>query len=320
MQSAAVNSKNSSQKRPRLSVGFVLKSMAGRLFLPRHWPDLFERMRKKELTSKAADDPALRLFGQLVPGGFLNYGYHENPALTAEKMCIDDIERAQVRFGERLVNLVTDREQPVLDCGCGLGGLTELLLRAGYKPTALTPNSTQVARVRANYPDVPVIQRRLEQIPLPEYQQAFGTVITSESFQYVTLAQGLEVLGKILRPGGRWILCDYFRSADAVGKSGHRWSEFSAAVQAAGWRTVLMEDITAHVLPTIDYVHMWGRRFGLPVEEFAAARLLRKRPVLHFLLEDVLAKAHERIQHHLEMVDPAVFARERKYITLVLER
>jgi len=304
----------------KVTAGFVAISIASRLLLPQHWAPLVHCLRQPKVRGKSADDAQLKLYGQILPGGFLNYGYSENPSVPPQKMCINDIEQAQVRYGERLVNLVVDKENPVLDSGCGMGGLTGLLLGKGFKPTALTPNRTQIKHVRQVYPQVPMIEGKLEQIPLPQFRHAFGTVITSESFQYVKLAQGLTVIDQILRPGGRWVLCDYFRTEASAHKSGHLWSDFTAALQQNGWRIVSQEDITANVLPTIAFVHMWGSRFGLPVAQFATERLARKRPALHYLLEDLIGKAREQIQEHLDIVDPVIFAREKKYMTLVIER
>jgi SAM-dependent methyltransferase len=304
----------------KVTPGFVAKSIASRLALPRHWPHFWERLRRPKIRGKAADDAQLKLYGHIFPGGFLNYGYSNDPAIRPEQMCVADIEKAQLRYGERLANLVVDLENPALDSGCGMGGLIGLLRQRGCQPTALTPNRTQIRRVQTDYPDVPVIASKLEQIPLPQYRQTFGTVITSESFQYVKLAEGLAVLEQILKPGGRWILCDYFRRQPGTRKSGHLWTDFTAALAQRGWRIVSEEDITAHVLPTLTFVHMMATRFGLPVAQFAADRLERKRPALHYLLADVIATAHHQVQGQLEIVDPTVFAQEKKYMTLVIER
>src|SRR6188508_1286423 len=163
----------------KVTAGFVAKSIASRLFFPRNWSPLMQRLRRPKAKGKAADDAQLKLYGQILPGGFLNYGYSDNPTQPPEKMCLEDIEKAQVRYGERLVSLVVDRENPVLDSGCGMGGLTGLLLGEGFHPTALTPNRTQIKHVRQVYPQVPMIEGKLEQIPLPKFRHAFGTVITS---------------------------------------------------------------------------------------------------------------------------------------------
>src|SRR5262245_50111994 len=118
----------------KLTSGFIAFSIASRLLLPHHWPPLMQCLRQPKARGKAADDAQLKLYGQILPGGFLNYGYSENPSVPPERMCLNDIEQAQVRYGQRLVNLVVDKDSPVLDSGCGMGGLTGLLLRSGYKP------------------------------------------------------------------------------------------------------------------------------------------------------------------------------------------
>ena len=65
---------------------------------------------------------------------------------------------------------------------------------------------------------------------------------------------------------------------------------------------------------------MFGQRFGLPVAQFAVERLERKRPALHFLLQDVIEKLRGNIQSQLDVVDPVIFARDKKYMTLVMEQ
>lgn len=299
---------------------FAAKCIIGRVIVPSNWSPLWDRLRRPKVRGKSADDAQLKLYGQLLPSGFLNYGYSDDPTRPPEKMCLHDIELAQLCYATRLADLVTDREHRILDSGCGMGGLTGLFLQRGLQPTALTPNRTQIKHIRTTYPHVPLIEGKLEQIPLPEFHHVFGTVITSESFQYVNLAQGLAVLEQILRPGGRWILCDYFRSATSTHHSGHRWNEFTTALEKNGWRITYQEDITAHVLPTIAFVNMWARRVGLPVVQFTTERLERKRPALHYILQDLICKAREQLQGHLDIVDPTVFAREKKYLTLVIER
>jgi len=255
-----------------------------------------------------------------LPGGFLNYGYSEDPDITPEKTTIDSIQNAQIRYGERLADLVKDKNGRVLDAGCGLGGLVGLLLQRGLHPTALTPNRTQIRRVREVFPAVPLIEGRLENIPLPEFHHAFGTVITSESFQYMKLSVALDVIKQVLKPGGRWILCDYFRTSAAARDSGHLWTDFTAALEERGWHIVSQQDITPNVLPSIAFAHMFGKRFGLPTAQFAAERLERKRPALHFLLQDVIGKLRSNLQSHLDVVDPVIFAQDKKYMTLVIEQ
>lgn len=295
-------------------------SLAQRALTPRNWGPFIKYLRRRSKSDKGADDAQLELFSQIMPGGFLNYGYSEDPSLPPEKLSLDAIQRAQARYGERLVDLAGGATGPVLDAGCGLGGLVRLLLQRGFAPTALTPNRVQIRHMRTAFPSVPLIEGRLEQIPLDTFRGYFQTVITAESFQYMDLRSAPGIIDKILRPSGRWILCDYFRIGTALGKSGHAWSDFTNALDRQGWRIVSAQDITPNVLPTIAYVGMWGQRLAVPLANYVFAKLERKHPAVHFLFQDLLVDLHKYMLEHLELVDPAIFAREKKYMQLVIER
>ena len=53
--------------------------------MPRNWGPFLQRLRHRNNGHKAADDAQLKLYGQILPGGFLNYGYHEDTSLVAGK-------------------------------------------------------------------------------------------------------------------------------------------------------------------------------------------------------------------------------------------
>jgi hypothetical protein len=190
----------------------------------------------------------------------------------------------------------------------------------GYCPTALTPNRSQIQYIQSKHPSVPLVQTRLEQIPLEKYRRHFNTVITSESFQYVKLSEGLATMEQILAPGGLWILCDYFRTCESMRKSGHRWDDLTRALQNREWKIISERDITRHALPSVGYVYMWGRRVAVPLAGFMLAKLQRKRPALHYLLEEVIDEIQNYLLDQLDLVNPEIFAREKKYMLLVVER
>ncbi len=268
-----------------------------------------------------ASDAQLHVYAQILPGGFLHYGYFDDPSVEPEALSLRDVERAQSRYAEIIVEQVSDRSTPVFDVGCGMGGLLKLLLEEGLSPVALTPDSVQVEYVKQKYPNVPVVESKFEQVPDGMYRNFFGTVITSESLQYMRLEESLAVLGRILRPGGRWIVTDYFRlSEGGERKSGHSWNEFLGKLHDGGWEIVYQRDITTNVLPTLAYFEMWGRRVGMPLFRFSVEKFQRKHPAFYFLLGEAVADLDAYIRDHLKLVDPALFAQEKKYMLLVIER
>jgi SAM-dependent methyltransferase len=277
-------------------------------------------LRKPKALTRGVDDAQLKLYSELLPGGFMNYGHFDPPDVAPERLSLQDIEDAQVRYGQLLIDQIRDRERPVLDAGCGMGGLLRLLIAQGFSPTGLTPNRDQIAFLRSRYSQISLIESRFEAVPADQYAGRFGTVITSESFQYMELQGALEILWRILVPGGRWILCDYFRTGETKRRSGHREADFTAAALSRGWRIVHRRDVTANALAAVGYVHMWGVRVGLPLLRFGLGKLHRKRPALHYLFEDFFEDLSTYLRQELEVVDPEIFRREKAYLLYVLER
>lgn len=311
----------------KLKAGIVAKSIVKRLLDPRHVARAvrLERGRKNgKKDSRASDDPQLALLSKILPGGFLHYGYFDDPDRPPEEISLAEFSRSQRRYAEVLLDLVqdvSDPASPVLDVGCGMGTLSVMLRERGFSPVALTPDRTQVEHIRQTLPDIPVIHSKFEDLPDPEQHAGrYGTVITSESLQYLKLPRALPVMERILKPGGTWIACDFFRTGESRGKGGHNWGDFTKALAEHGWEISYERDVTAHIMPTLRAAHMWGNDIGLPVLDFAVNKLRRKRPALHYILEETLAMLDQVIATNLKEIDPADFARHRRYVLLTMRR
>jgi hypothetical protein len=161
---------------------------------------------------------------------------------------------------------------------------------------------------------------RFEEIDVSANKERFGTVITSESLQYLDQDISLQMIKELLKPNGRWIACDYFRVGDAAEKSGHLWPVFEEKLNKYGLKITSERDITPHILPTIGYVNMWATQIGLPVKDFIVGKLKVKNPGLHYALEGGLPQIEEKIDKNLKTIDPEEFASKKKYMLLVIEK
>ncbi len=288
-----------------------------KLVLPQHLYKVIKHQRNKNNTSRVYDDAQLKLYSNIIPGDFLHYGYFEDVNITPQDISLNAIYKAQLKYAELILDKVTDKVSPVLDIGCGMGGLIKLMLDRGLKPSALTPDKNQVQYIRNKYADVTVFESKFEDMNPLENQ--YGTVITSESLQYLKLDIALPLLKKILKPGGKWVACDYFRIGEKAEKSGHYWEQFVAQVTKAGWKITYEQDITKNVLPTISYVYMWGNDIIKPVKDFAIGKLEKKQPGMHYVLQDVINMVNIKLDKNLEVVNPVTFAANKKYVLLVME-
>lgn len=298
----------------------IAKSVLGRAVHPGHLYKAARLQMSRKAHRHTYDDAQLALYSKILPSEFLHYGYFDDPGRRPEEISLAEVTRAQVRYSELLLDLAGDPRHPVLDVGCGMGGLCRLLKCRSFSPTALTPDRLQVSHIRATQPDVPVVRCKLEDLKTAEYAQKFGTVITAESLQYLKLPRALPVMEQVLRPGGRWIACDYFHTQPSADRSCHEWDEFARKLSETGWRLTFQRDITAHIMPTLAYIHMWAVRFGIPLMQFSFLRLRRKQPALHHILSGALDRLEGLAAANLELIDPVAFARSKKYMLLSMER
>jgi len=291
-----------------------------RLFSPRHAVETLRRVFWKKKRNTAWNNSQLALYSGILKSDFLHYGRFE-PGTTPESLSIEEITRAQKRYSEKLLELIGPEHQPVLDVGAGMGGISRMLLERGITPVPLTPDRAQIDYISRTYPAVELIPERFQNVDWSGSRDRFGCVLTAESCQYFSLDQAFTTVPSILRPGGRWVVCDYFRrNGSSLEASGHLWSDFRARAEAPGWSVVHEEEITEEVLPGLAYIAMLGERFVHPIYEFLQARLQRNHPALHYLLEDVFALQDERYERGRAIVDPDLFRSEKQYMLVALEK
>ena len=263
----------------------------------------------------------LQLYSRMLPGDFLHYGYFDDPDTPAEEISFADLQRAQLRYAQKLIERIGVPGAPVLDAGSGMGGMLGLLRSAGHDVTGLTPDRIQVDHIRRAYPDVPVLRCRFEDTPVDRFKAYFDTVIHAESVQYMDSESVFAVLDKIVAHSGTWIVADYFRvGRSRTNRSGWRLDSFRDRVRACGFEITDETDITDHVLPTLAFARLLADRIALPALDFAHDKLRAKYPGLHYVLEDVADRVRGAAVRSAEVLDPAVFAAHKRYMLMSLRR
>jgi len=298
----------------------LLRSVLGRVLHPAHlWKAAVMQYHRKA-TKRLYDDHRLELYNKILPSDFLHYAYFDCTSTEPESMSLSSITTGQARYAQLLIDLAGDVADPVLDVGCGMGGLSRMLTDRGFSPTALTPDKIQAAYIAKMQPGTPVIRCKLEKLPTADHTCKYGTLFTAESLQYLKLDLALPILADILKPGGKWVACDYFQNHQSTDKTCHNWEHFQQRLAQTGWTITHQTDITANVMPTLAFLHMLATRFGLPLLNFTTLRLRRKQPGIHHLLSGLFEIVQGVATDNVGLIDPAQFARDRRYMMLVMER
>ena len=116
----------------------IFSKIIKRFIYPQHLYRVIQLQRNRKKVQRVYDDAQLKLYSQLLPKDFLHYGYFQNPDIHPHDISINHLYQAQEDYGWQIVNLVTDVENPVLDIGCGMGGLIALLETKNIKTIATT--------------------------------------------------------------------------------------------------------------------------------------------------------------------------------------
>lgn len=185
---------------------------------------------------------------------------------------------------------------------------------------ALTPDSVQADTVAENYPSIKLFHCKFEDLPYSNLKEEYGTVITSESLQYLNLDISLPIINHILKTNGKWIACDYFKIGDKAEKSGHKWDVFEEKLAASGFKLTHKEDITPNILPTLSYLFFMATKLGLPVFDFGISKLKVKKKGYYYGVEPFIDEIKEKINKGLQVVNPELFAQNKRYILMVIER
>ncbi len=256
-------------------------------------------------------DPELDLYTQIFRNDFLHAGYFD-PIPDPETISFQTLREATEAYARLLAARVAPGQR-VLDLGCGTGGLLAMLKAAGAEPTGLTPNPGHAEHIRKAHPGIPVIVSGFEALDMEKHRQSFDVVICSESFHNVPLEAGVRNVREVLKPGGKWVIIDYYRTRiPAYNRSGHPLQAFRDAVAKQRFRMTEEIDVTDNTTPGLAFFHAWSSRVALPTVDFAAGRYFMKHPVIDYLLGDEFAARRARVR--LDALDPKVFARDKRYL------
>ncbi len=285
---------------------------------PVEWIRASRFKKKNAKYDRASYDLELEFYSKILGNNMLHYGYFEHPEIEAASISLMDFEAAQIRYARNILERLEQKADPVLDVGCGMGALSDMLRKKGFRVESLTPDRKQVAFIAKNYPELSVRQSRYEDF---ESNERFAGILHAESLQYIPLDRAIAKSSELILPGGRWIVCDYFsRRKEGAEQKPHHLESFLEKAKADKWKLLEARDITAHVLPTLHFIDLYLQRIVFPAKHLAYEKLRYKQPKLYYLSRRMREGIDKKLEKESRTVNPEIFMQERQYMLLVLEK
>lgn len=266
-----------------------------------------------------------RIFKVFADTPWLHYGLW----LPGETPSMPKLREAQERYVDKLVALLPPAPASVLDIGGGTGAMAGRLHSLGYDVEMLTPSEVQVGIAREALGDtVKVHHTRLEEFST---DRRFDVCLFSESFQYVPMSVSLPRAKSMLKPGGRVVIADCFRSENYKGGrqigGGHRFTNLVPAAQEAGFRIASDEDVTKMAAGTILLDQRVYREVISPIVAEVGQSIRARNAAVHWLIGQgyrlfVKPAERDRIADRLkaEHRTPERFIEMNTYRFLLLEQ
>ncbi|MGL1834673.1 class I SAM-dependent methyltransferase [Rhodocyclaceae bacterium SMB388] len=276
----------------------------------------------------------LVLAQQLLGIADLHYGWWEE----GEQPTLARLREAQERYSTRLIEVVEEycpHGGRILDVGCGTGHLMEKMLQRGFHVDVVIPAPwleqqvrQRLTRLGPDYESV-VFACEFEHMPESARDRPYDLVLFSESFQYVPLDDSLPMTLSLLAPGGKVVVCDFFKTehhgdgglGDRSFGGGHRLDRFYASLERYGFHLLRDDDITRFTSPSIALLDELLRNRIAPacatIDRYLSERVPMIRRLVGWLMRRRLARLRYKYleQHRTQ----AVFERYKSYRLLAFE-
>lgn len=242
----------------------------------------------------------------------LHYGFWN----AGQSVTLENLPLAQQQHTDFIISHIPEGTRTVLDVGAGAGKVAERLLALGLEVDCVSPSPFLCDLVRKALPNkVEIFPCRYEDVKTPK---RYDLILFSESFQYMDLSVVMKQSARLLNPGGRVLLCDFFRrEGDELSPlgGGHKLPDFYAAVDKSGFTADVDLDITQETAPTMQVFGSILNQVAVPIRDLVSNFLSHRHPYLIKYLKWQFKKRFKKLDriYFSGNLNAATFAKFKNY-------
>ncbi|MBD2188304.1 SAM-dependent methyltransferase [Pseudanabaena mucicola] len=247
---------------------------------------------------------ALQYYLDLTGSSYLHYGYWNPIPAPTDDLTVTKLRAAQEAYATHLLSFLPTDIHTVLDVGCGNGGNAITMLERGLQVEGVAPDPLQKANFLEKTNHRAVFHVNTFEEFVQNYQKlaappTYDLLLFSESSQYMSPESIAEGASQIVKSGGYLLLSDMLRKDPE-----YREGMFSNCLVNAdlhremeknGFKLVTTDDISAHIVPTLDICVQSFQTFGVSTMKYIANLIAIAVPPIYAVLRYFLGNLFKKL-------------------------